>query len=52
MLQSKSRAWLQVDGDAVRHNLKEIKKLIPETTEIMAVVKANCYGQVTDSYRC
>ncbi|PXX77545.1 alanine racemase [Dielma fastidiosa] len=44
MLQSKSRAWLQVDGDAVRHNLKEIKNLIPETTEIMAVVKANCYG--------
>lgn len=44
MLQSKSRAWLQIDGNAVRHNLKEIKKLIPETTEIMAVVKANCYG--------
>lgn len=44
MLQSKSRAWLQIDGNAVRNNLKEIKKLIPATTEIMAVVKANCYG--------
>lgn len=44
MLQSKSRAWVSVDRNAILHNIEEIKKLLNENTEIMAVVKANCYG--------
>ena len=44
MLQAKSRAWLEIDCDAVRHNIKEVQKLLPSSTQIMAVVKANCYG--------
>lgn len=44
MLQANSRAWMQVDLYAIEHNVEEIKKLLPSTTKIMAVVKANCYG--------
>lgn len=44
MLQSRSRAWVSIDRNAILHNVGEIKKLINENTEIMAVVKANCYG--------
>lgn len=44
MLQANSRAWMQVDLYAVEHNVEEIKKLLPSTTKIMAVVKANAYG--------
>ncbi len=33
-----------VDLDAIAHNLREIRKIIPSSTEIMAVVKANGYG--------
>lgn len=44
MLQSKSRAWVVVDRNAILHNVEEIKKLLDEKTKIMAVVKANAYG--------
>ncbi|MGN1343389.1 MAG: alanine racemase [Traorella sp.] len=44
MLQSRSRAWAIVDRKAILHNVEEIKKLIGNHTEIMAVVKANAYG--------
>lgn len=44
MLQSKTRAWAVVDRKAILHNVEEVKKLIGKTTQIMAVVKANCYG--------
>lgn len=44
MLQSRSRAWVSIDRNAILHNVEEIKKLINENTQIMAVVKANCYG--------
>lgn len=37
------RAWAEIDLDALRHNYKEIKKLIGNK-EILAVVKANAYG--------
>lgn len=44
MLQSRSRAWISVDRNAIIHNLNEVKKLLNKNTEIMAVVKANAYG--------
>lgn len=44
MLQSKSRAWVSIDRNAIVHNLEEIKKILHPNNEIMAVVKANAYG--------
>lgn len=44
MLECKSRAWLEVDLSKIEHNVKEIQKLIPSSTKIMAIVKANAYG--------
>ena len=36
--------WVEVDLDAVRHNLAEIRRLVAPAVEIMAVVKAEAYG--------
>jgi len=33
--------WVQVDLDAIRHNVRKLK---PEGAELMAIVKANAYG--------
>jgi alanine racemase len=38
------RCWVEIDGRALRHNLKVIRGLIPRTTKVLAVVKANAYG--------
>jgi alanine racemase len=38
------RCWVEVDGRALRHNFKVLRHLIPRTTRLMAVVKANAYG--------
>jgi alanine racemase len=38
------RCWVEVDGRALRHNFKLLRGLIPRTTQVMAVVKANAYG--------
>jgi len=38
------RCWVEVDGRALRHNYKILRNLIPRTTRLMAVVKANAYG--------
>ena len=38
------RCWVEIDGRALRHNFKILKGLIPRTTRVMAVVKANAYG--------
>lgn len=39
-----SRTWIEIDTNAVLDNIEEIKRIIPERTEIMAVVKAGAYG--------
>lgn len=44
MLMSQSRAWLEIDLTKVKHNVEEIRKLIPVSSKIMAIVKANAYG--------
>lgn len=38
------RAWAEIDLSALDHNIKEVKAVLPEKTELMAVVKANAYG--------
>ncbi|MGE5606963.1 MAG: alanine racemase [Bacteroidota bacterium] len=36
--------WVEIDLNAVRHNLAEIRRLVGPSVEIMAVVKAEAYG--------
>ncbi|MBP1572409.1 MAG: alanine racemase [Oscillospiraceae bacterium] len=38
------RAWAEIHLDAIAHNYKAYKELIGDGTEIMCVVKADCYG--------
>lgn len=38
------RCWVEIDGRALRHNYKILRSLVPRTTRLMAVVKANAYG--------
>lgn len=44
MLQANKRCWAEVDLGKIAHNVKEIQKVIPKKTKIMAIVKANSYG--------
>ncbi|MDD2498493.1 MAG: alanine racemase [Desulfitobacteriaceae bacterium] len=37
-------AWIEVDLNAIAHNMKQIRNIVKPETEIMAVVKANGYG--------
>jgi alanine racemase (EC 5.1.1.1) len=36
--------WAEIDLDAIRENVQAIRRLLPDQTEIMAVVKADGYG--------
>lgn len=38
------RTWAEVDLDAIAHNMREIRRITNENTQIMAVVKADAYG--------
>ena len=38
------RAWVEIDLDALAYNIAHIKSKIPESCQIMAIVKANAYG--------
>jgi alanine racemase len=42
--QSYYRCWVEVDLDAVRHNVAAIRRRIGPRTKLMAVVKADAYG--------
>ena len=44
MLESDTRSWLEINLSNIGHNINEIRKLIPSTSDIMAIVKANAYG--------
>lgn len=37
-------AWLEIDLDNIHFNYKEIRKLVRDSADIMAVVKADAYG--------
>ncbi|MGD1948198.1 MAG: alanine racemase [Leptolyngbyaceae cyanobacterium] len=39
-----SRAWVEVNLDAIHHNVREFRQLLQPTTDLMAVVKADAYG--------
>ncbi len=41
------RAWVEIDLDNLRHNVKTLKQAMPENCELMAVVKAKAYGHGT-----
>ncbi len=41
---NKARAWAEIDMESLQNNIHEIKKILPNTCNIMAVVKANAYG--------
>ncbi len=38
------RTWIEIDRKALRHNVGEFFRLIPEHTRLMAVIKSNAYG--------
>jgi len=38
------RAWVEIDLDALSHNIADIRSKTPSNCEIMAIVKANAYG--------
>jgi alanine racemase len=38
------RAWVEIDLDALRHNVCQFKALLSPKTQLMAVVKADAYG--------
>jgi len=40
----RGRAWIEIDTDALAHNIADIRSKSPKNNEIMAVVKANAYG--------
>lgn len=40
----KQRAWAEVDLDAIRNNIREIRRYVDKKTKILGVVKADAYG--------
>ena len=38
------RAWVEIDKNALVHNVREIRRLLSPQTQLMAVVKADAYG--------
>jgi len=38
------KTWIEIDADAIRHNLNLARKLIGPKVAIMAIIKANAYG--------
>lgn len=44
MTENNTRAWLELDGGALAHNVRALRELLPEGCRLMAVVKANAYG--------
>ncbi|MBI2882595.1 MAG: alanine racemase [Candidatus Methylomirabilis oxyfera] len=38
------RAWVEVDLEAIRHNIAAIRRLLKPSTQLMSVVKADGYG--------
>jgi len=38
------RAWIEIDTDALAHNISALRGMLPAGCELSAVVKANAYG--------
>jgi alanine racemase len=43
-LQPRRDAWLEINLDALEHNARAIRKLVPKDVALMAIVKADAYG--------
>ena len=43
-VQPQQRAWLEIDGDAIRHNTAQLLGSLKPGCQLMAVVKADGYG--------
>ncbi len=43
-METYDRCYVNIDLDAIKHNIKEVKNKINENTKVMAVIKANAYG--------
>lgn len=43
MLKGYHRSWLEIDYQAIKHNVQEVRKLVG-STKIMGIVKADAYG--------
>lgn len=41
---SRSRAWIEISREALRHNVQYLQSLLPPHCALMPVVKANAYG--------
>lgn len=39
-----ARAWIELSGEALKHNVDLLRSLLPEGCELMPAVKANAYG--------
>ena len=44
LLTSRQRAWVEIDLDAIAHNVRTLKAWLHFSTRLMAVVKADAYG--------
>ena len=44
MTLEKSRTWAEISLENIKHNVKEIRKALPEGTRFLGVVKADAYG--------
>lgn len=44
MLKQNHRAWVEIDLSAIKHNVRQLKRLLSPHTELMAIVKADAYG--------
>ena len=40
----KSRAWIEISRENLRHNVGQLRALLPKGCELMPVLKANAYG--------
>jgi alanine racemase len=38
------RAWVEINLAALRHNVRQFRSILPATTQLIAVVKADAYG--------
>ncbi len=38
------RAWAEIDLDKLKHNVNQLRHLLPDECRLMAVVKSNAYG--------
>lgn len=38
------RTWIEIDRNALHHNVEQFFRLIPKETQFMAVIKSNAYG--------